>query len=311
MLNYYSLYLYKDTTKKLVSTVAPALEDYETITYVSSNPDIVEVTSDGTLIYKSDGDATITVSVPACDGGDDVTATCTVYARQTTYSIRLHAGDNVTLSSSEYTLSSGVYIGSYTYGTTYYLPIAASMTKANEEYYFDGWYDNAGFTGSKIKDYIYFKLRLRQQGSITPSGSNAEAGYETSENTWVYGTFLTALSNVYNGGTIKLFKDVTYSGLLSISKNITLKTDGNPRTLTINDYINVTDGSLTIDSADLTITGGNNSYQLIYNGSNGTVNIKSGTVSSVSAYCIYNLGTLNILSGEIMRLFRRRHSNKQ
>ncbi|MGI6194419.1 MAG: Ig-like domain-containing protein [Eubacteriales bacterium] len=166
VLNYYSLYLYKDTTKKLVSTVAPALEDYETITYVSSNPDIVEVTSDGTLIYKSDGDATITVSVPACDGGDDVTATCTVYARQTTYSIRLHAGDNVTLSSSEYTLSSGVYIGSYTYGTTYYLPTAASMTKANEEYYFDGWYDNAGFTGSKIKDYIYFKLRLRQQGVL-------------------------------------------------------------------------------------------------------------------------------------------------
>lgn len=130
-----------------------------------------------------------------------------------------------------------------------------------------------------------------------------EAGYETSENTWVYGTFLTALSNVYNGSTIKLFKDVTYSGLLSISKNITLKTDGNPRTLTINDYINVTDGSLTIDSADLTITGGNNSYQLIYNGSNGTVNIKSGTVSSVSAYCIYNLGTLNILSGEIIGSF--------
>lgn len=296
LLNYSSCYLYNTATKKLIPTVLPALESKEAVTYESSDPDVVTVASDGTLTYVADGTAIITATVPGYAGGDTVSATCTVYARKGSYSITLHAGDNTTLSETGYTLSSGCYTGSYTSsGSCIYLPTASFMTNSDATYYFEGWYDNADFTGSSVP---YITSTDYGSKEYYAKWSQYEAAYETDANTWVYGTFSTALSGVYNGGTIKLLKDVSFYGLPTITKDITLATDGNARTLTINYFLYVTTGSLTIDSADLTITGSTYYSYLILN-SGGTVNIKVGTISSTSLYGIQNSGTLNISGGTV------------
>jgi hypothetical protein len=112
LLNYTSCFLYDNATKKLIATILPALEEGEAITFESSDTGVVTVAADGTLAYVSEGTATITATVPGYGGGDNITAACTVYARKSSYTITLHAGQGVTLNYSGYTLSSGAYTSS-------------------------------------------------------------------------------------------------------------------------------------------------------------------------------------------------------
>ena len=63
-LNFSSVTVYDGTTRKIVPTISPALTGEEAVSFVSSDPAVVTVASDGTLTYAGDGSATITVTVP-------------------------------------------------------------------------------------------------------------------------------------------------------------------------------------------------------------------------------------------------------
>ncbi|MEA4887914.1 MAG: MBG domain-containing protein [Clostridiaceae bacterium] len=298
LLNYSSCFLYDNATKKLIATVLPALDGEAAVAYTSSDPDVATVSSDGVLTYVSEGTTTITATVPGYgEGSSDVTATCTVYARKNAYTITLHAGSGVTMNMSDYALSGGVYSHNYTAGTSFYLPDSYKLTNKDPAYYFDGWYDNTEFTGSAA---YYISSTDYGNKEYYAKWTRYETTYETTAGTWAYGTFSAALYNVYNGGTIKLLKDVTYSSAPSISKNITLKTDGNARKLTLSYYIFISSGSLTIDDTNLTIVGGSYYYQTLYVYGTGAVNVKAGTISAASYCTIYNdSGTVSISGGTV------------
>ena len=295
-LNYYSCFLYNNATKKLIATVLPALEEEETLVYESSDPLVVSVAGDGTLTYVSDGSAVVTASVPGFGGGEQVVASCTVYARNASYSVTLHAGEGVTLNAGEYNLSSGTYVRSYTAGNTVSLPSASLLANSDPTYYFGGWYGNEELTGSAVSsvgtydygDKEYFAKWIRY-----------ETTYETAPGVWAYGTFSAASMGVYNGGTIKLLGDVTFFAEMYY-KSITLKTDGTPRTLTLTGRLASIQGTLAVDDEKLTIQGIGTGGAVLEVSSSGTLTIRAGTVRAVHAYPILiHSGTANILGGTI------------
>ncbi len=296
ILNYTSCFLYDNAAKKLTATVLPALEDGESISYVSSNPDIVAVSSGGTMTYVSDGTADIIVTVPGYgEDSSNITAHCTVYARKGSYSLTLHPGTGITLNAAGYTGSSGIYTGSYTPGSYISLPSSSALTNSDPTYYFGGWYDNADFTGPAI-----YSITDTDYGNKAyyAKWTRYETAYETAPGSWAYGALWTAFSSVYDGGEIQLLSNVSLDSVPNVSKNITLKTDGNARTLTLNYYIYVSGGSLTIDDANLNITG--SSYYLFYVYNTGTLNVSAGTITGTNSYPIFNqTGTVNISGGSL------------
>jgi hypothetical protein len=153
------------------------------------------------------------------------------------------------------------------------------ITLPANPYTLDAWY----FTGWKTT--VDGEEEIYQPGAIftMPDGAVTftavwelcEAKYETATNVWSYGTFAQALTNVMAGGRIGLQKDVTATDDITINKSITLLTDGvvSSAALTMGAYnLQVLDGTLTINDADLTITGSDSTY--------GTVIIRSGSAST-------------------------------
>ncbi|MCR3921426.1 MAG: InlB B-repeat-containing protein [Firmicutes bacterium] len=153
-LNYSSLTLFEQgPIRKILPTVAPVLSDLESITYTSSDVNVVTVAPDGTLTYVGDGNAVITVSVPQISALQDifseapVTANVHVYARKTSYSIlyKDHNGNSINTSLTE----DYADYKSYTYGSTIGLPTAEPYSRSG--YTFSGWY-TAQTGGNKVSN---------------------------------------------------------------------------------------------------------------------------------------------------------------
>ena len=127
-------------------------------------------------------------------------------------------------------------------------------------------------------------------GSLTLSfkvSSDPEATYQTTEGgEWFTGSFTEALNNVYAGGTIKLLKDLDLSSTVAITRNVTITSDGDTKTIT-----STTSGhSYLLDvQANVTLT------NLIVDGGS------TSNVTASRALIAVNNGKLTLGSGAIVR----------
>lgn len=295
---------------KLAVTTTPELKEGEAVSFTSSDPDIVRVGADGTLHYVSDGDVTITVSVPQTSiytgilGAEPVSEALQVKARKGSYKVTLYTGGG-TLTDADYSkVKDGEYEGTYAAGTYLALPAAAAMVPEQENDKFTGWYENREFTGTAAAgiaaaaygDKIFY-------AKWTPQ----ETKYETAKNVWAYGTFQEAVSYVCQGGRIQLFTDVTLSSIVYLTKEVTLLTNGSNRVIHCgsNYFYIYNNGSLTIDDSRLTITGKHTAGVLIgQSGSAGVTQVilKAGTVTNTGTGSAVNsnrAGTVSILGGSL------------
>ena len=110
----------------------------------------------------------------------------------------------VTLNTQGGTIADDKNITSYEYGTTVKLPTSEDITKA--DYYFNGWYDNAEFTGvavteisaAAIGDKTYYAKWVAEQYTIT-FNTDGGAFVETPISSYIYGTTATLPVPTKNG----------------------------------------------------------------------------------------------------------------
>lgn len=252
-------YLYDNESPQITVTPSPSLTSSESVTYSSSNTNVVTVSSTGVLTKVADGNATITVSVPQLSAlgnqvDSSISQTFNVKVRSATYGVTLHTSGR-TLNKQGYTLkedTTDTYLGAQTSGISLTLPVSSDLSYINTDFEFLGWYANSSLTGTQVTE-----IEADNYSSHEYWGKFVmyETKYETQEDTWVYGTFKSALANVYSGGTIKVLKNLTFSETLEISKEITLKANGSEASIDFNDYsLCVTgDGSVTVDDENLSI----------------------------------------------------------
>jgi hypothetical protein len=288
-------YLYDGgSPRKIIADVFPALGAGESITFTSSDQTVVQVDGSGNLTYVGDGTATITVSMPQLPslvgrfGSEPITKQVIVNTRKQSYTVTLHAGTGGTLSKSGVTsVGSGNYTASYIPGTAYTLPTAAESVPASVQTYFEGWYENENFTGSKVS-----KISASSYGNkeYWAKWETYETKYETAEDTWAYGTFAKAVNQttgVMAGGQIVLLKDVSTSSN-TLYKSAAILTDGTARTLDLgtSGYLSVNGSTttLTINDEKLTITGAYYTYGTVRPVTSGaTVLLKAGTIANTGS----------------------------
>jgi hypothetical protein len=157
-----------------------------------------------------------------------------------------------------------------------------------ENWYFTGWKTTIGGVEQTYQPGDTFTMPNEDVG-MTAVWQKYETKYETSAGVWAYGTFTQAIAGVMSGGSIYMQKNVTASGDITIDRSVTLMTDGivSSAALNMGAYnLQVLDGTLTINDANLTITGSDSTY--------GTVIISSGSGSSaqilLQAGNVYNTG---------------------
>lgn len=110
----------------------------------------------------------------------------------------------VTLNTQGGTIADDKNITSYEYGTTVKLPTSEDITKA--DYYFNGWYDNAEFTGVTVTeisaaatgDKTYYAKWVAEQYTIT-FNTDGGAFVETPISSYIYGTTSTLPVPTKNG----------------------------------------------------------------------------------------------------------------
>lgn len=133
-------------------------------------------------------------------------------------------GGNSTLT---FALNDGSWTEGYTVPTSYSFSksqtttLPASDHVKKEGYIFAGWFDNAELTGDAITE-----ISVETFGAKTFYAKwteEPEAEYqEVADGEWLQGNFADAVQGVYDGGTVRLLRDVTLAQTAVITKSVTI-----------------------------------------------------------------------------------------
>jgi hypothetical protein len=168
-----------------------------------------------------------------------------------------------------------------------------------EGYTFQGWKATIGDTQLMYQPGDIFTMQ-NADVTMTAIWGLTEVSFETASDVWSQGSFSYAFDRrmgVMTGGRIRLLQDVSAEAT-TISKSVTLQTDGSARTLDMGNgslFVNGSNATLTIDDEQLTITGSGTALSV----SSGDVVVSGGTITGGEVGVSITTGGITMTNGTI------------